>query len=363
MATPTLSAGLSAAEYAEKLFASGLGALEVLSAWVGDRLGWYRSLVTDGPATTAELAARTATHERYCREWLELQASFGTLTVDADAPAADRRFTLPPGPAEVLTDEHSLAYLAPLPRMIAAIGPQLGSLLDAYRSGGGVSWAQLGAEARESQAAFNRPWFESRLAPALQSCADLHAGLGVPGARILDVGCGGGWSTLALARAYPQARLVGVDVDPPTVEMARATAEAAGLGERVSFRLADAGGLADGIEFDAAFAFECLHDMSRPVEVLAAIRRSVQPGGPVVIMDEAVADEFAAPGDEVDRLMYGFSLFICLPDGMSSTPSAATGTVMRPPVLRGYATQAGFRDVEVLPIEDFSFFRFYRLHA
>jgi SAM-dependent methyltransferase len=363
VATPTLQPGLSADEYAEKLFGSGLGALEVLSAWVGDRLGWYRSLVTDAPATAAELAARTGTHERYCREWLEMQASFGTLTVEAKTPAVERRFTLPPGPAEVLTDEHSLAYLAPLPRMIAAIGPQLGALLDAYRSGGGLSWAQLGAEARESQAAFNRPWFESRLAPALRSCADLHASLAVPGITIVDVGCGGGWSTIALARAYPEARLVGVDVDPPTVEMARAAAEAAGVAGRVSFRLADAGDLTDGPVFDAAFAFECLHDLPRPVEVLSSIRRSVTPGGPVVIMDEAVADEFAAPGNEIDQVMYGFSLFICLPDGMSSTPSAATGTVMRPSVLRGYATQAGFRDVEVLPIEDFSLFRFYRLHA
>jgi SAM-dependent methyltransferase len=132
---------------------------------------------------------------------------------------------------------------------------------------------------------------------------------------------------------------------------------------RVSFQLADGGDLADGPTFDAAFAFECLHDMPRPVEVLSSIRRSVQPGGPVVIMDEAVADEFAAPGNEIDQVMYGFSLFVCLPDGMSSTPSAATGTVMRSSVLRGYASRAGFRDVEVLPIEDFSFFRFYRLHV
>jgi len=104
-----------------------------------------------------------------------------------------------------------------------------------------------------------------------------------------------------------------------------------------------------------------LHDMPRPVEVLGAVRRAVRPDGLVVIMDEAVADEFTAPGDDLERFMYGASLLICLPDGMSSRPSAETGTVMRRATLERYAAQAGFKHVSVLPIEGFSFFRFYRL--
>ncbi|GGS95533.1 hypothetical protein GCM10010156_62220 [Planobispora rosea] len=112
---------------------------------------------------------------------------------------------------------------------------------------------------------------------------------------------------------------------------------------------------------DAVFAFECLHDMSRPVETLAAIRRAIKPGGSVVVMDEAAAESLTAPADDTERLLYGFSLLVCLPDGMAHQPSAATGTVMRPDTLRRYAAEAGFRDVEVLPIEDFGFWRFYRL--
>jgi hypothetical protein len=123
-------------------------------------------LATDGPATAAELSERTGTQERYCREWLEMQASYATLTTDPDAPPQDRRFTLPPGPAEVLTDEHSLAFLGALPRLLGAVGPQLPNLLEAYRGGGGVSWAALGDDAREAQAALNRPWFESQLGTA-----------------------------------------------------------------------------------------------------------------------------------------------------------------------------------------------------
>ncbi len=101
--------------------------------------------------------------------------------------------------------------------------------------------------------------------------------------------------------------------------------------------------------------------MPRPVEVLAAARRALRPGGAVVVMDEAVAPEFAPGGNDLERLMYGFSLFVCLPDGMSSPPSAGTGTVMRAATLRGYALEAGFTRFEVLPIEDFGFWRFYLL--
>jgi len=361
--TTTDSPALTADGYAKKLFTSVLGTFETLSIYVGDRLGWFSSLAHDGPATAADLAERTGTVQRYCREWLEMQASYGTLTVDVTADPDERRFHLPAGAAEVLTDEHSLAYLGPLPRLFGAVGPQLSTLLEAYRSGGGVSWAELGEDAREAQAALNRPWFESQLAPALNGCEDVRAVLSSPGARIADVGCGAGWSTIALAQAYPEARVVGFDIDQPSIDMARAAAAHEGVADRVTFRLAGGETLTERDQFDAAFAFECLHDMPRPVEVLSAIRSSVRPGGLVVVVDEAVADSLQAPGNEIDRFMYGCSLFICLPDGLSSTPSAGTGTVFRQSILEDHAARAGFDHVSVLPIQDFGFLRFYQLHG
>ncbi|GAA3102616.1 class I SAM-dependent methyltransferase [Streptosporangium carneum] len=258
----------------------------------------------------------------------------------------------------MLTDESSLDYLAPLARMTAATAAQTPALLDAYRDGGGVSWAAFGTDMREAQAEMNRPWFERALPGALAGVADLDASLRRPGARLVDVGCGGGWSTIALARAYPQAVVEGVDIDGPSIELAARNAERAGLD--VAFRHEEAESLPAGV-YDAVFAFECLHDMPRPVGALAAARRALRPGGAVVVMDEAAAESFTAPADETERLLYGFSLLICLPDGMSHKPSAGTGTVMRPDTLRRYATEAGFRDVEILPIEDFGFWRFYRL--
>ncbi len=351
----------SAEAYAERLFAASVSTYETFSTYVGLTLGWFAALAEGGPATSTELAARTGTQERYCREFCEFQASLGTLTADDATDHRTRVFTLPPGPAEVLLDEQSLSYLGPLTRMAVAAGRRIDDLLTAYRDGGGVSWDAFGDDARESQAALNRPWFTQPLAPALAGVPELHAVLGRPGARILDVGCGGGWSSLALARAYPDATVVGVDIDAPSIEVAQTAARVAGLTDRVEFMLAEGEALPQSEPYDAAFAFECLHDMPRPVEVLAAIRSAVQPDGLIVIMDEAVADEFAAPGPEVDQCMYGFSLFICLPDGLASSPSVGTGTVMRQPVLTDYARRAGFAEVTVLPIEDFGFFRFYRL--
>lgn len=350
----------SADEVAERLFGSLLGTVEIMSVYLGDRLGWYRSLTDDGPATAPDLATRTGTQPRYAREWLEQQAVIGLLSVDDSGGPDERVYTIPPGTSEVMTDTSSLAYLAPIARMLGAVGPALPRLLEAYRSGGGVSWDELGPDARESQADANRPWYLNRLGPALAGVGALHDVLSGPGARLLDVGSGGGWSSIALAHAYPDATVLGVDIDAPSVATATANARAAGLADRVTFVHQDASTL-PAESFDAAFAFECVHDMPRPVDVLSAVRNALLPGAPLVVMDEAVAEEFAPDGDELERMMYGFSLFVCLPDGLSSPPSVGTGTVMRPATLRGYGEAAGFTDFEVLPIEDFGFWRFYQL--
>jgi SAM-dependent methyltransferase len=245
---------------------------------------------------------------------------------------------------------------------VAAAAGQLPALAAAYRDGGGVSWSRFGDEARIAQADINRPWYERELAPALHGVPDLEETLARPGARIADVGCGEGWSTIALARAYPDATVHGVDTDIPSVAAARTYAAAAGLEDRVTFTAGDPATELPDRDVDAVFAFECLHDLPHPVAVLQAARRALRPGGVVVVMDEAAQDRASAPASDVERLIYGFSTLICLLDARSHTPWAATGTVIRASTVRALAAEAGFTAVDVLPIEDFGFWRFYRLH-
>jgi 2-polyprenyl-3-methyl-5-hydroxy-6-metoxy-1,4-benzoquinol methylase len=357
MATPTTEA------LAERLRDSAIATFDLFAVYAGDRLGWYAALAANGPSTAAELAVASGTHERYAREWLEHQAAGAMLEVDnAAADAHARRYSLPDEHAEVLLDHSSLVYSAPMGRFAAALGGLLPDLLHAFRSGGGVPWEAFGADGREAQADINRPLYEHLLGQEwLPAVPDVNERLLQPGARVADVACGGGWSSIAIARAYREVRVDGYDIDEASIDLARANAAAAGVGDRVSFHVRDVTvGPPPAGRYDLVCVFEAVHDMSRPVEALAALRAMAGDDGAVVVMDERTGDTFTAPADETDRFLYGVSLFCCLPAGMSETPSAATGTVMRPETLRGYARAAGFADATILPIEH-DVFRFYRL--
>ncbi|WP_425862262.1 class I SAM-dependent methyltransferase [Arthrobacter sp. TWP1-1] len=357
--------------FSDRVVAAATGFAELVSIALGDKLGWYRALADAGSAglTADGLAGRTGSNPRYAREWLEQQAVAGLLTAsrqtEDDAPAGQSgsfRFSLPPGAEAALVDEESLDNLAPMVRMLMAGLANFPELVQAYKSGGGVPWSVVGDEARDSQARANKAWYETRLATALAGVGDVHATLARPGARILDLGAGYGWSTLALAKAYPGAVVVGIDIDEPSILRAREHASELGMSAQVSFQHADAAGWQAPASADGVFIFEALHDMPFPIRVLESIRTMVRPDGVVVVMDEAVADAFDPPGDELERLMYAYSLLICLPDSLSTPGSVGTGTVMRQSTLERYALDAGFSRVAKLPIEDFSVFRFYRLY-
>lgn len=348
-----------------RLFQSGAAGLEALTIYLGNRIGLYRALADHGPATSGELAARANTSERYTREWLEQQAAADILRVDDVAAAArDRRFALPAEYAEVLLDEASLNYLAPLASAVFGFAAQLPAVAEAFQHGGGVPWADYGDEGRAMQAALNRPVFLHLLGQEwLPSIGDVHARLQAdPPARVADIACGYGWSSVGIARAYPKARIDGFDSDEPSIAAARAIAEQNGLADRITFTTRDAADPALAGRYDLVTVFEALHDMARPVEALRSIRRLVADGGAVIIMDEHVGESFTAPADEVERFMYCASVLLCLPTGMAEQPSAGTGTIMRPETLRRYASEAGFSDVAILPIEH-PFFSFYRLYA
>lgn len=348
---------LTTEQFADKIFESVRGAAQVQAMYLGDRLGWYRTLAEEGPLTAAELAHRTGTVERYAREWLEHQAVSGIVAAHLNQEPA--RFGLPHAYLDVLVNADSSSYMAPIARFFAATGARLPDLVQAYRNGGGVSWEQLGIDAREAQADINRPMFLNHLTrEILPHIPDLHALLQA-GAKVADIGCGEGWSSIALALGYPACEIDGYDVDQPSIAAARRNAAGHGAAERVSFTAADASGLAPA-SYDAVFAFECIHDLPDPVAVLSSMRQIAKPGAPVVAMDERTADEFDPDAGPIEELLYGYSLVCCLPDGMSHADSTATGTVMRASTLDGYARSAGFDGAIPLAIEH-DFFRFYRL--
>lgn len=348
-------------QLSERLFEAALGSLDLTTIYLGEHLGLYEALQSRGALTSEELASSAGIAPRYAAEWLEQQTVTGLLEVDDPArPAADRRYSLPDDHATVLLDRDSLAYLAPLARMITAAGQQLPALMHAYRTGGGVPWSGYGPDMRTSQADMNRPWFMSALgADWFPAVPELHARLQA-GAEVADVGCGEGWSSIGIALAYPDTRVDGYDLDEASVLAARKHAADAGVAERVRFRHVDAATVDRAGDYDVVTAFECIHDLSDPVAVLRAMRRLARPDGHVIVMDERVPEQFGGAGDDVERLMYGLSMLICLPDGMSHSPSAGTGTVMRPDTLRRYAQDAGFDGIEVLPIDN-ELWRFYRL--
>jgi 2-polyprenyl-3-methyl-5-hydroxy-6-metoxy-1,4-benzoquinol methylase len=362
-AAPTMTNDQERDAFVGRLLQSFLGTIDVFAVYLGHKLGYYRNLVEKGPTTSTDLAKRAGTNERVTREWLEQQAASGILAVDDPTKnALDRAYRISAPHAEVLTDTESLNYLAPLAQAFVAIGRVTDRVLDAYRSGSGVSWREFGPEMREAQAAGNRAFFLRQLGTeVLPAIPEIDARLrSDPPARVADIACGGGWSSIAIAKAYPKARVDGYDLDDPSIELARSNLRGSGVEGRVRFEARDAADSTLSGRYDLVLIVEALHDMSRPVEVLRSARQILAPGGSVVVIDERTGENFTAPADDLDRLFYGFSILCCLLDGMSHQPSAATGTVMRPATLRRYAQEAGFRDVEIQPIEP-SFFRVYRL--
>jgi 2-polyprenyl-3-methyl-5-hydroxy-6-metoxy-1,4-benzoquinol methylase len=347
----------------ERVFHGGIAVLEMLSIYVGDRLGLYRALAHAGPSTANQLAQSAGIDARYAREWLEQQAVAGLLEVATESTDGTKRaYRLPPGHAEVLLDGDSLNYLLPITWAIPGLAATLPALIEAYRRGGGVPYGDYGADFRNGIALLNRPMFLNQLGSEwLPAMADVDRRLRAdPPAKVADVGCGTGWSSIAIAKAYPKARVDGFDLDQPSIASARENAANAEIGDRVTFEARDAAAARGAGTYDLVTAFETIHDMSDPVRVLTAMRALVALGGTVLVADEKVAEAFIAPGDELERFMYGWSVLHCLPVGRVDPPALGTGTVMRPEILRRYASQAGFSGIEILPIEH-DFWRFYRL--
>src|SRR5262245_7333058 len=218
----------------ERLSSNAVAAFDLFSVYLGDVLGLYRALAERGPLTSAELADAAGIHERYAREWLEQQAASALVDVDDGKP---RRFHLPAGHDEALLDESSLNYIAPTARAVVASVRPIDKLLEALRTGGGAPYSAYGDDMHESQAAFTRPLYEKLLGTEwLPAVPEIHERLlSEPPARVADLACGQGRSSIAIARAYPKAHVDGIDLDRASIERARENLAGSGVEDRVRF--------------------------------------------------------------------------------------------------------------------------------
>jgi hypothetical protein len=238
---------------------------------------------------------------------------------------------------------------------------QITRVAEVYRQGGGVPWDAYGDAMSWSQGDANRPLLLHALAtewvpqiPALQQRL-------TAGGKVADVASSHGWSSVGLALAFPEIEVHGYDMDPVAIDAAQRNAEDCGVADGVHFHLAEITGPLPHGPFEAAIAIECIHDMPYPVDVLSALRASCVDDAVVVVIDEAADPDLSTPGDAIQRLLYGFSLLICLPESLSHPGSVGTGTLIRPAVMDEYARAAGFAGATTLEVADTGFWRCYRL--
>lgn len=323
------------------------GAAAMGLVYLGDRLALFPALREGGPATAAELAARTGLVERYVREWLAGMAAARYLAYD---PLTER-YTLTPEQAAFFADPDSASFSAPTAQYLLKILEQADAVADAFRRGGGVPYSAYdpgvteGFE-RSSRAIFHNSLVQTWL-PALPGVVEILRA----GGSMLDVGCGGGGACIEVATAFPQANVVGIDAHPPAIERARATAAAAGVADRVRFMAAKAEDLPDGTTFDLVTTFDVIHDMADPLGVLRSIRRALKPTGAYLMMEPNAADTLEHNLTAQGQVFYWASVFYCMTVSLAQG-GAGLGTCMGEAKARELATAAGFARFTRLPIQD-----------
>ena len=304
---------------------------------MGDKLGLYRALADAGPATSHELAERTGTSERYVREWLAAQAAGGYVSYDPGSG----RFELPPEQAVALTDVDSPAYLPGFFQI--ALGSVIDSprIAEAARNGDGLGWHEHVHDVHEGCERFFRPGYNAHLVDAWLPALDHVVEKLTSGARVADVGCGHGASTILMASAFPNSTFVGFDYHGESIATARRRAEEAGVSDRVSFAVAPAASY-PGSGFDLVTMFDCLHDMGDPVGAARHVLETLREDGTWLLVEPAAGDRVEDNLNPVGRAFYGFSTLLCTPASLSQEVGLALGAQAGEARLRDVTTAGGF---------------------
>jgi 2-polyprenyl-3-methyl-5-hydroxy-6-metoxy-1,4-benzoquinol methylase len=304
-------------------------------AVLGDRLGLYRAMAGAGPLTAGELAERTSTTERYVREWLAAQAAVGYVTYSGEG-----LYALPDEHAVALTDETSPACVIGAFELALASVQSTDRLTEAFRTGEGVGWGEHHHDLFEGCERFFRPGYEANLVetwlPALDGVIAKLRG----GARVADIGCGHGASTITMAEAFPASTFTGFDAHEPSIAAARKRAAEAGVGDRATFEVATAKEL-DGT-YDLVCFFDCLHDMGDPIGACRHVRDRLAPGGTVMLVEPAAGDFIEDNLNPVGAAYYAFSTLLCTPSSLSQEVGTALGAQAGEARLREVVTSAGF---------------------
>ena len=304
---------------------------------IGDKLGLYRTLSEIGPASSAELAQAAGAAERYVREWLAAQAAAGYVEYDR----VSGRFSMSPEQSMVFADEGGPAFMAGGFELLAAMFRDEPKVTEVFRTGKGLGWHEHDSCLFRGTERFFRPGYNANLTSAWIPALEGLEGRLADGARVADVGCGHGASTVLMAKAYPNSRFYGFDYHAPSIERARQAAKDAGVEDRVVFEVASAKDF-DGGAYDMVAIFDALHDMGDPVGAARHIRETLAPDGAWLLVEPFAHDELADNLNPIGRLFYSASTMICTPASLSQEVGLGLGAQAGEARLRKVAQEAGF---------------------
>ena len=312
-------------------------ALQAPLILIGDKLGLYRAMGDGVPVTSAELAERTGTAERYIREWLNANAAGKLVQYDAK----EGKYFMTPEQALVLALDDTPVHLPGFYHLLASLMKDEEKLTEIYRTGKGMGWHEHEKGLFEGTERFFRPTYLANLVsswiPALEDVEEKLK----KGAKVADIGCGHGASTLLMAKSYPNSQFFGFDYHEPSVEKARAKAKEAGVADRVTFEVASAKEF-PGKDYDLVAFFDCLHDMGDPVGAARHVHESLAPGGTWMIVEPFSTDDTAANHNPIGRIFYSASATLCVPCSLSQEVGLGLGAQAGPAKIEAVVRGGGF---------------------